>query len=282
MDSTATSPATSLFDRTSSSPLPSPTSSVYSMSSTNLDSDFSLPDENGLQIRPLLFKKKVSFTPNPSAVISVAKINRYSSPPRSPCSSTHRRSNAITLSTIRSALAPSPSINSLSFDCTFTTIRERASSDASVTPTQEQEPETDALELEQQRSDTISSFLLSKSTARYNSHLESLGAQLHYHISTLENLIEETQRLRESSQPVTSDDIASSSTTSKSNKRGVRPDIFDKFENLFIGYIKIEEEAAEERKRLRKERMAAWLVRERFDGRRFQELAEKALRELGY
>lgn len=288
--------------------MPSPASSICSSPSVS-----TYQDDFGdlLKARPLLWKKKANFTPSLPTVISVSDITNGLINPKNPSCTENYHSNTLTLASIRTALASSPSATS---HCSVNTARSRAGSDASIasidslylSPMAETGPaRPDSASFasfspfegqdEDRDSDGMRSFFLSRSIARYNTHLDSMAMQLRYHITVLEALIEEIALARSSNTSITSpsscishsrshDKTDDNSTTLPKVKRdcklGNKHDSYDRLNRQESDRNTTEEEQQEEKRKMRKERMEQWPNRERFNGRRWEKLAEQALREL--
>lgn len=129
-------------------------------------------------------------------------------------------------------------------------------------------------------SDTMSGFLLSHSTTRYNTHLTTLRTRLKHHLSTITELISSIQNTHypySANQP---------DHTGCRSKQGNLPTTLDSYSSTLPDITESEQEKKVLQRAARiallKQRGVDWkLGRGRFDGSRYERLCEEALRELG-
>jgi hypothetical protein len=128
-------------------------------------------------------------------------------------------------------------------------------------------------------SDTVPSFLLSRSITRYSIHLTSLRNRLNHHLSHITELIFSIESAQHHSSEINLDRSWSK------DKRDNLPTIFDSYTPALLDIIESEQEEKARQRRDRiaqlKQRGMDWkLGRSRFDGSRYERFCQEALREL--
>lgn len=219
-------------------------SPMHSPASSTCSSFSQSEDEScdPLKPRPLRVKKTVSFHLNPPTVASSAENNYNSTNARAPRAFQSRLEKCT--SPLTSCYTVTPPMSN---------------------PT----------------SDTISSFLLSRTITRCNIHLTALRTRLKHHLYTITELILSIQ----TTQYPPSADKPNRTRTGCRIKRGNIPTIFDGYTSALPDIIESEQEEKVQQRRARmaqlKQRGVDWkLGKGRFDGSRYERLCQEALREL--